>query len=142
MKQAGVYKMLDVVHLHEATVARRERRILADRVAKDSDGPLPTFRVELGDQVLPAKPAIVQIERDVGLTGEPHQPLSRQLHIHRSCDPPYDPLLRFEPVAETQAEAFAPHIDPGCIVPQHHYDIDFGTGLVSGGFDAVLRSRA
>ena len=141
-KDPGMHEMLDVVHLHKAAVERRESRIFPDRVAKDHDRPLPAFLVELRDEILAAQPAVVKIERNVGLACQPHQPLGRQLNVERSRDPADDALLGFEPVAETEPEAFAPDVNPGGIVPQHHHDVDFGARLVGGRFDAVLRRRA
>jgi hypothetical protein len=73
-EDTGMHEMLDVVHLHEAAVARREMRIFADRLAKDRDSALPAFRFEFRHEVLTAKPAIVDIERDVWFAGKPHQP--------------------------------------------------------------------
>src|SRR5258708_27117000 len=74
-EEAGVNKMLDIVHLHEAAVARRERRIFSDGIAKDGDRALPAFRIEFEQQTLPAEPAVMHIEGDIGLPSEPHQPL-------------------------------------------------------------------
>src|SRR5665213_1453034 len=59
---AWVNKMLDVVHLHESAVARRERGIFADGIAEDGDRALPAFRIVFVMQTLPAQPAIVNIE--------------------------------------------------------------------------------
>ena len=134
--------MLDVVHLHEAAVAGRETRIVADRITENGDRPPPAFRIEFRHQILSAQPAVVQFERHVRLARQPHQPLGRQLNVERGRDPADNPLLRFEPVAESEPEAFAPDVNPGGIVPQHHHDVDFGARLVGGRFDAVLRRRA
>src|SRR5262245_11180782 len=80
-KDAGMNEMLDVVHLDEAAVARREAWAIADRIAKDGDGTMPAFRVKSRHKVLSAKPAIVDIERDVRLTRKPPQPFGRQLYV-------------------------------------------------------------
>ena len=76
-EDARVNKMLDIIQLHEAAVARRERRIFPDRIAEDGDRALPTFRIVVVMQTLPAEPAIMNIERNVGFACEPHQPFSR-----------------------------------------------------------------
>ena len=61
-KKTRMHDMLDVIHLHEAAVARRERGILADGIAEDGDRALPAFRIEFGQQTLPAEPAIVSVK--------------------------------------------------------------------------------
>jgi len=58
-KEARVYNMFDVIHLHEATVARRESRIFTDGITKDNDCPLPAFRLEFHQKILAAKPTVV-----------------------------------------------------------------------------------
>ncbi len=133
--------MFDVIHLHETAVARRERGIFANGVAKDGDRPLPAFRIEFRHQVLSTKPAVVDIERNIGLTGKPHQPFRRQLHVKRGRDAADDALLRLEPVIEAEPKTFAPDIDARRFVPQHHHHVDFGTRLIRRRFNAVLRGR-
>src|ERR1700750_1163926 len=65
-KETRVHKMLDVVHLREAAVARRESGILTDGIEKDDDRPLPAFGIILRNEVLCAKPTIVRVERNIG----------------------------------------------------------------------------
>src|SRR3984885_12305957 len=74
-KEARMYNMFDVVHLHEAAVARREGRIFADGIAKDGDGSLPAFRIKFRYEILSAKPAVMNIQRHVRFARKPHQPL-------------------------------------------------------------------
>jgi hypothetical protein len=102
---------------------------------------MPAFRIVFEMQTLPAEPAVVHVERNVGFACQPHQPLGRQLHVQRHRDPPNDTLLGFEPVIEAEAKAFAPDIDTHRIVFQHHHHVDFGAGLIGGGFDTVLKHR-
>src|ERR1700683_1183368 len=70
-------EMLDVVHLYEAAVARREGWIFPDGIAKDGDRALPAFGIEFEHQTLAAKPTVVNIQRDVRLARQPHQPFGR-----------------------------------------------------------------
>src|SRR6201747_1693357 len=64
-KETRVHKMLNVVHLREAAVARRESGIFTDGIAKDDDRPLPAFRIKLRHKILYAEPTVVCVERDI-----------------------------------------------------------------------------
>jgi hypothetical protein len=65
-KETRMYKMLNVIHLHEAAVARRESGIFTDGIAKDDDRPLPAFGIILRHEILCAEPTIVRVERNIG----------------------------------------------------------------------------
>ena len=75
--QARMYEMFNVIHLHKAAVTRRESRIFTDGTAKDGDRPLPAIGVEFRHEILPAKPAVVNVQRNVGLSRKPHQAFRR-----------------------------------------------------------------
>jgi hypothetical protein len=61
-KEARVDKMLNVIDLNKAAVARRECRIFTDSFEEDVNRPLPAFRIKLRHQTLSAKPTVVDVE--------------------------------------------------------------------------------
>src|SRR5437763_6893182 len=71
-EQARVNKMLYIVHLHEAAVARRECGVFPYPVTEDGDRALPAFRIVFEMQTLPAQPAVMYVERNVRLARQPH----------------------------------------------------------------------
>ena len=72
-EQARVNKMLGIVHLHKAAIARREGGIFPDGIAEDGDRALPAFRIEFHHEILPAQPAVAQIGRNPWFAGAPPQ---------------------------------------------------------------------